>query len=119
MQSLKYLSGLAMVALLLSAGAFARDFNSGKFDLTQPAKIGSTMLQPGQYKAEWTGSGNAVNVSIIQNGKTVATTEGSIKNLPSKAPYDAVTVKTLPDNSTRVDEIDFNHRSEALVLEGM
>ena len=60
-----------------------------------------------------------MKVSILRDGKTVATTEGSIKELPSKAENTSVTIKTLPDNSSRVDEIDFNHRTEALLVSGM
>jgi len=119
MQSLKSLGLVVSIALLLSLGAFAKNENSGSFDLEQPAKVGSTVLQPGHYKAEWTGPENAVKVSILRNGKTVATAEGSIKELPSKSQQDSVTLKTLPDNSTLVDEIDFNNRTEALQLSGM
>ena len=119
MQSLKYMGLLVSMALLLSLGAFAKNVNSGSFDLEQTAKVGSTVLPPGHYKAEWTGPENALKVSILRNGKTVATTEGSIKELPSRAQNDSVTIKTLPDNSTRVDEIDFNNRTEALQLSGM
>jgi hypothetical protein len=119
MRAMKFIAMVGAVALALSLGAFAKDMNSGKFDLEQSAKVGSTVLQPGQYKAEWTGSGDALNISIIKDGKTVATTHGTLKELPSKSPYTAVTVKTLPDNSTQVDEIDFNHRTQALVLSGM
>lgn len=119
MQSLKYLGLLLSIALFLSLGALAKDVNSGSFDLAQSAKVGSTVLQPGHYKAEWTGPESAVKVSILRDGKTVATTEGSIKELPSKAQNSSVTIKTLPDNSARVDEIDFNNRTEALLLSGM
>jgi hypothetical protein len=119
MQSLKYLGLLVSIAMFLSLGAFAKTVNSGSFDLAETAKVGSTVLQPGHYKAEWTGPENAVKVSILRNGKTVATTEGSVKELPSKAENNSVTIKTLPDNSTRVDEIDFNNRTEALLLSGI
>ena len=74
--------------------------------------------RPGNYKAEWNGPANDVKVDIVQNGKTVATTEGKIKDLQQPAPYDAVMIKTLQNNTKALDEIDFNHRSEALVLEG-
>jgi hypothetical protein len=119
MQSLKYMGLVVSMALLLSLGAFAKSANSGSFDLAQTAKVGSTVLQPGHYKAEWTGPENALKVSILRDGRTVATTEGSLKELPSRAPNSAVTIKTLPDNSARVDEIDFNNRTEALLLSGM
>ena len=107
------------VAWLLSLGAFAKDVNSGSFDLAETAHVGSTVLQPGHYKAEWSGPKDAVTVSILHDGKTVATTQAKVKELPAKAPYSSVTVKTLDNNTTQVDEIDFNHRSEALVLSGM
>jgi hypothetical protein len=119
MRALKYLASLAAFALILSAASFARDnSNSGNFNLDQPAKIGSTVLQPGHYKAEWNGPKDAVKVNILQHGKTIATAEGRIKELPTKSPYDAVSTKQA-NNSQRVDEIDFNNRSEALVLRGM
>lgn len=114
MRSLKYVALTAAAALIFSVGAFAKDSNSGSFDLTQTAKIGSTMLQPGHYKAEWTGPNNALQVSIEHHGKTVATTQGHMKELPTKSPYNAVVIRTK--GSQRVDEIDFSNRTDALVL---
>lgn len=119
MQFWKYLGSVTAVALVLSLGAFAKDVKSGKFELAQAAKIGSTVLPPGQYKAQWTGSANAVKVSILQGRKTVATAEAEIKELPAKAQNNAVTFKQLDNNTDRVDEIDFNHSAEALVFPGM
>ncbi len=119
MQSLKYLSALLCAALMLSLGAFAKDLNSGKFDLTDNTKIGSTVLPPGHYKAEWSGPSNAVKVSILKNGKTVATANAKIKELPTKASSDAVTVRNENKNTKRLDEIDFNQHTEALVFPGM
>ena len=118
MQSIRFFAVFSVVALALSLPALAKDTNSGSFDLTQPVQVGSTVLQPGHYKAEWTGPNTALQISILRNGKTVATAQGTLKELPSKAPYDAVTVRNVDDHTTRVDEIDFNHRTEALVLAG-
>lgn len=119
MRALKYLAVLSAFALTLSMSAFAKDANSGKFDLDQSAKVGSKVLQPGHYEAQWTGPSNALKVNILQHGKTVATAEGSIKQLPSKSPYNSVSMKTQSNNTKRIDEIDFNNRSEALVIHGM
>ena len=118
MQSIRFIAVFSLVAFALSLPALAKDANSGSFDLTQTVQVGSTVLQPGHYKAEWTGPNTALQISILRNGKTVATTQGTLKELPSKAPYDAVTVRNVDDHTTRVDEIDFNHRTEALVLAG-
>jgi len=116
MKTAKYLGSFLAVTLILCAGAFAKDVNSGKFDLTQEARIGSAVLQPGHYKAEWTGPNNSLTVSILEHGKVVATAKGTIKELPSKVPYNSVTINR---SSQRIDEIDFDNRSEALVFSGM
>jgi hypothetical protein len=116
MRSLKYLALTAAAALILSAGAFAKDTHSGSFDLAQTATIGSAVLQPGHYKAEWNGPEDALQISIVQHGKTVATTQGKLKELPSKSANTAVEIRN--DRSQKLDEIDFANRTEALVLSG-
>ncbi|MGC2475061.1 MAG: hypothetical protein WA485_12050 [Candidatus Sulfotelmatobacter sp.] len=120
MRSIQYVGLLAVFALVFSLGAFAKDKDkdSGSFDLTQTARIGSTLLQPGHYKAEWTGPKDALQISVLDHGKTVATATGNLKELPSKAPYGAVTMRIHHNNTNQVDEIDFNNRTEALVVAG-
>ena len=118
MRRIKYGFTILATALLLSLGVFAKDSNSGKFDLTQTAKLGSTVLHPGHYKAEWTGPENALHVTILENGKTVATAKGALEELPQAASYNAVTVRTRKDQSKRVEEIQFNNRKDALKLAG-
>lgn len=118
MKFVQYFASFGIVTLILSAGAFAKDNHSGDFTLSETVRVGSADLAPGRYKAEWTGTANDVKINILRDGKTVATTEGSIKELPQRSPYDAVTTKVRQDNTTALDEIDFNNRSEALVLAG-
>lgn len=120
MRLVKYFASIVAVAVVLSLGAFAKDRDSGKFDLYQRARVGSTVLQPGHYTAEWSGPNNALQISIIKNGKTIATTHGKLKELATKAENNAVTLKnTSSNNPQRVEEIDFNNRTDALVLPGM
>jgi hypothetical protein len=118
LQSIRFIAVLTLAAFALSLPSLAKDANSGNFDLTQTVQVGSTVLQPGHYKAEWTGPNTALQISILRNGKTVATAQGTLKELPSRSPYSSVTVHNQDDHTTRVDEIDFNHRTEALVLAG-
>jgi hypothetical protein len=110
---------LAAIAMVLSLGALAKDRDSGSFDLPQTAQVGSTTLQPGHYKAEWTGPNNALQISIVQDGKTVATTKGKMKELPTKPQNTAVTLRTTSNHSRLVEEIDFGNRTDALVLSGV
>lgn len=118
MKFVQYVTSFAVVSLVLSLSAFAKDSHSGKFTLADTVQVGSTQLTPGDYKVEWNGPANNVKIEIIKNGKTVATTDGQIKNLQQRAPYDAVLTKTAQDNTKTLDEIDFDNRSEALLLAG-
>ena len=117
MKFAQYVAAFAILASLLSVNSFAKDNHSGKFTLTDPVRVGSTELAPGDYKAEWSGPADAVKIDIRQNGKTVTTVQGQIKNLERPAPYDSVATKTDGDTRT-LDEIEFNNRTDALVLAG-
>lgn len=118
MQFMKSLTLFTVFAFVFTLGAFAKDLNSGNFDLMQTARIGSTVLQPGHYKAEWTGSNGEVQVSIMQHGKTVATSEARLKESPSKSPYNAVGFLNDSGPNQQIREIDFDQRTESLVFSG-
>jgi uncharacterized protein with FMN-binding domain len=112
------LASIAVLGLVLSASVFAKDSNSGKFTLSDTAKVGTTELKPGDYKAEWSGPADNLQISIVQHGQTVATVKGSLKSLDRPASYDAVSESTLADQSKQVDEIEFNNKSAALMIGG-
>jgi hypothetical protein len=118
MKFVQRLTSFAIVALVLSLGAFAKDSHSGNFTLSETVQVGSTQLAPGEYKAEWNGPANDVKIDFIQHGKTVATTQGKIQNLQKPSPYDAVLTKTLQNNTQELSEIDFGNHTEALVIGG-
>ncbi|MFY9949809.1 MAG: hypothetical protein WA261_08955 [Candidatus Sulfotelmatobacter sp.] len=118
MKFIQYLASFAVLALVLSLNAFAKDNNSGKFTLTDTVQVGSTQLAPGSYKAEWNGPANDLKVDIMKNGKTVATAQGKVQDLQKPAPYSAVLTKTLQNNSKQLDEIEFDNHTEAIVLNG-
>jgi hypothetical protein len=114
----QYFASIAIVTLALSLGAFAKDTHSGNFTLSDRVQVGATELAPGDYKADWTGPASDVKVVITQHGKTVATAEGKIRDMQQRAPYDAVLTKKTDNNTLQLDEIEFNHRTEALQLGG-
>jgi hypothetical protein len=117
MKTAKYLLLLAGVAMLLPLSAMAKDNdNSGKFTISEPVKVGSTELKPGSYKVEWDGSGDAVQVKILQGKNTVATTSGKVVNHDTPAPYNAVILNDASGGGRAISEIDFGKRKEALVL---
>jgi hypothetical protein len=65
---------------------------------------------------EWTGPNDALKISVMKYGKTVATAQGKLKELPTKAENDEVTLRTMKNHAQRVEEIDFHNRTEALML---
>jgi len=113
----KHLALFASLALLLSASAFARSKDQGKMQLTDPAEIGTTHLDPGSYKVEWNGAGKQVQIDILQHGKTVATAPAKLVEHATPSPYNAVVTRPGKNKIARVDEIDFSNRKEALVLQ--
>jgi len=118
MKSLETISVLVL-AMALSVPSFAAGKNQGSFTLSNQARIGSTDLKAGDYKAEWTPqSGDSVKVDILKNGKVVATTTGKVKNLDQASRQNAVVLRSLDNNTSTIDEIDFSNRREALVLGG-
>jgi hypothetical protein len=118
MKLAQYSASFVIIALALTVSAFAKDNHSGKFTLSDPAQVGSTQLAPGDYKAQWSGPADDVKIDIVQNGRVVATTQGKIQTLPQPAPYNAVTTKTLDNNTKALDGIEFDNRTDALVLAG-
>jgi hypothetical protein len=114
----KYLMLLCMFTFLLPGMGFARAKNQGTMQLMEPARVGSTELQPGTYKVEWNDAGPEVQVNIMHHKDTVATTTGELKTNDAAATQDAVVLKPAPDNSSvkQIAEIDFGSRKEALVI---
>jgi len=115
MRFAKYSVWLAMFAMLMSLGAFAKDKNEGKFSLSSPAQVGSTQLQPGNYTAAWDGSGPEVQVKILQGKNVIATTSAKLVQKDQPAPYSAVTLSSAGGSQT-VNELTFGNRKESLVF---
>lgn len=117
MRTAKYLALVAGLAILLPLSVMAKDnSNSGKFTVSEPVKIGSTQLKPGDYKVEWDGTGDSVNVKILQGKHTVATSPAKLVNHDNAAPYNSVILNETNGGGKGISEIDFGKRKEALVF---
>ncbi len=113
MKPVKFAGVLTLFALLLSMSAFAKDVNKGKMTLSSPTQVAGTQLQPGNYTVEWSGAGPASQVKIISHGKTVATTQGNVVQLKTRAPYDQVILSTAGGQNV-IQEIDFGNKTTAV-----
>jgi len=107
---------LAAVCIVLPLSAFGKDKDKdqGKFTLPSSAEIGSTQLAPGDYTAEWTGSGHNVDLNILKDKQVVAKTQAQLKQMPAADAQNAVGV-----NSTthQLEEIQLGKSRADLVLQ--
>jgi hypothetical protein len=100
-------------AVLLAATAFAA--NKGSFELQHPALVAGKQLAPGTYKVRWEGSGDQVQLNIMQGGKAVATTTAHVMQVQVAPPEDSALINVNPDGSRSVAQIRF--RGKKFVLE--
>jgi hypothetical protein len=105
------------LAMMLPVMVFAKDKpNQAKVDVPEAVQVGSTVLQPGTYKVEWSGTGDNVQVNFLQHNKTAATAQAmSIEN-KSVSPYTDVVTENGPNNQKQLVEIDFSNSKQALKL---
>lgn len=59
----------ALMVALATAPAFAA--KSQSVNLAQAVKVGTTEIPAGECKVSWTGTGDSVQVTLANNGKTV------------------------------------------------
>ena len=67
---MKRLFGCALVLALTAAPALAAK-NSQSVNFAQAVKVGSTDIPAGDVKVTWTGTGDSVQVTLAENGKTI------------------------------------------------
>lgn len=115
MNYLKYLAIMAAMALL-PLSLFAADTTTRSVTIGDPVTVGTTHLKPGHYKVEWQGSGPAVRVNFVRNGKTVATAPAKLRTDDSQVKQDDVIMDRTGAQNAKLKEIDFSHQKEALIF---
>jgi hypothetical protein len=112
----QYLVVLSTLALLFPLAAVARG-NARSVVISDLVQIGTTQLKPGNYKVEWEGTGAVVQVSFLQNGKTVVTVPGTLKANDDQVTQDAVVIQRTNASTPTLEEVDFGHQKVALVFD--
>lgn len=110
----KLLSILFGAALLLSSSAFAREAKKGSLHLSDKVTVQGKSLNSGDYTVEWTGSGSAIQVAILQGKQTVATLSGRLTEQATPNPDNAYGVHEEPDGSRSLTAIYPAHKKVAL-----
>jgi hypothetical protein len=106
------------MALLMTVGAFAASANKGSLQLMDPVTLNGTQLKAGDYSLQWDGTGNNVQLSVLQGKKIVATTPAQLITLEQSASNGAAIVKNNADGSRSLSEIRFGGKKYALSIGG-
>jgi hypothetical protein len=101
------------LALMLASSAFASD--KGKLELVNPVTVNGTTLKPGEYKLEWSGTGN-VELNIMKGKNVLAKVPAHVVDLNAPSPNDAA-ITTKSDNGTKtLAGVRFEGKKYALEL---
>lgn len=105
---MKVYRSVLLAVLLIGLPIVAVAANTKSISLSEPAKLGSTVLKPGDYKITWDGSGPTVDVKFLQNGKTVATAPATVKKEETGYEGAALDLKAeTPDSTKTLESISF------------
>jgi len=94
-------------SLLLSVSAVAGNTVKKSFHVYDNVTIEGTQLTPGDYKAEWSGPGPDVKLSILKGKQTVATVPAHIEPETASNSQDGYAVKPGNDGSQSITELFF------------
>jgi hypothetical protein len=103
-------------AVLLATSAFA--VNKGSVQLMHPTQVAGKQLAAGSYKIQWDGSGDQVQLSILQGNKEVASTSARVVQIQSPSPNDNALITVNPDGTRSLSQIRLRGKTFALDLGG-
>ena len=84
---MRRLTLIALITVLAAPLLLLAATNHTTFTISDPVQVAGVTLQPGDFKVEWQGSGDNVNVSFSQNGKQVVSTTARMQkpDMPDQA----------------------------------
>lgn len=103
------------LALLLASSAFAAS-SKGSMTLLSPATINGTNLKAGDYKLEWEGSGNDVQLKIMQGKNVVAQVPAKVVDLSAPAPNNAAILNNGENGKRSLAGARFQGKKYALQI---
>jgi hypothetical protein len=95
-------------SLLLSTTTLAGNINKKTLHLYEKAKVLGTLLNPGDYKVEWSGSGPNIQLNILQGRDTVATVPARVVTENTSNPQDGYILQPSKSGGQSIEEIFFS-----------
>ena len=106
------------LAVMVATSAFAGSSgNKGPLHLSDAAQINGQAVPAGDYQLRWEGTGDNVEVSVMQGKKVVTKAPAKLVEVTDKFDRDATVVNTTSSTPT-VTEVRFAGKKYALVLSG-
>jgi hypothetical protein len=99
------------LVLLLLIPAFAGTRNKASFTLSEPAKVAGVQLTPGEYVVKWEGNGENAPVSILKDGRVIASTSASVLDVSNPYRGTAAHLAAEEDGTKRLTRIDLEKKS--------
>ena len=116
MKQSRLASGIALAIALIVAPALFAAQNEGRVRISQNVMLNGTNLPPGDYKVQWSGEGNNVQVSLIHRNKTVATANGQIVTSENGNPSTGYGTQSNPSGAPELNQIFFEGKKFVLNL---
>jgi hypothetical protein len=117
MKTQKISKGIVLgMALLLAVSAFAANANKGSLQLMDSVTLNGQQLKAGEYSLQWDGTGNNVQLSVLQGKKVVATTPAQLINLEKSPSNGAAIIKNNADGTKTLAEVRFGGKKYALAI---
>jgi hypothetical protein len=119
MKTQKIFKGVILgMALLMTVSAFAASANKGSLQLMDSVTLNGKQLAAGEYSLQWDGSGNNVQLSVMQGKKLVVTTPAQLINLEKSPSNGAAIIKSNTDGTKALAEVRFGGKKYALAIGG-
>ncbi|MGB9421904.1 MAG: hypothetical protein WBR26_00040 [Candidatus Acidiferrum sp.] len=104
-------------ALFFSASAFAGNSDKGTLRLGEKVTVDGTPLSPGNYKVEWNGNGQDVQVTLLQGNRKVATFPAHLTEETAASDNDAYGAANQPNGDKSLTAIYFGGKHYSLQVE--
>ena len=114
MKRLGFAGVMTGIAMLFATTALAAE--KGSMKLFDPTLVNGVQLSPGDYHLQWEGTGNNVQVQILQGKKVVVTTAAALVQLKAPASQNMTSARSAGNNAKALTEVEFRGKSYALAI---
>jgi hypothetical protein len=114
MRTPRFAGVLTGIAIVFATTALAAD--KGSMKVFDPTVVNGTQLSPGDYGLQWEGTGNNVQLKILQGKKVVATTSATLIQLNAPAPQNMTSTRDADNHAKALSEVTFRGKSYALAI---